>query len=104
MKHKEISQAHFIRDLRSDKGWTRKQLADQLGVDRSTVTRWENDQTKPNSSQQAAISKLRGKEATVDVEFASNRANKSAESVPRQVFAKRFGKTTKALQFKVTDR
>lgn len=32
---------HHIRLLREEKGWSRNQLAQFLGVDPSTVTRWE---------------------------------------------------------------
>ena len=44
-----------IREARIAKGLTQKDLARRMGVDRSTVTKWENDQSNPKV---AALSKL----------------------------------------------
>ena len=36
-----------IRQLRQDRGWSQQALADRLGVNRTTVVRWEMDEVKP---------------------------------------------------------
>lgn len=36
-----------IRQLRLDRGWSQQALADKLGVNRTTVVRWEMDEVKP---------------------------------------------------------
>lgn len=43
MMHTETGQEdHDVRALRTARGWTQDQMADYLGVDRSTVSRLEN--------------------------------------------------------------
>lgn len=37
-----------FKELRQDKGLTTKQLGDALGVEKSTITRWENGLRIPN--------------------------------------------------------
>ena len=37
-------------------GWTFRQLAERVGVSKSTVSRWENGHNEPDSSAVAAIS------------------------------------------------
>ncbi len=36
-----------IRQLRQERGWSQQALADRLGVNRTTVVRWEMDEVKP---------------------------------------------------------
>ncbi len=36
-----------IRKLRQERGWSQQALADRLGVNRTTVVRWEADEVKP---------------------------------------------------------
>ena len=43
---------------RVEKRITQEELAEQLGVDFSTVNRWFNDKTKPNKMQKYNIEKL----------------------------------------------
>ena len=39
--------AYQIRKLRQERGWSQQALADRLGVNRTTVVRWEMDEVKP---------------------------------------------------------
>ncbi|KKN03402.1 hypothetical protein LCGC14_1108090 [marine sediment metagenome] len=39
-----------IRQLRQDKGWSQQALADKLGVNRTTVVRWEAGEVKAISA------------------------------------------------------
>lgn len=38
-------QAIDIKKFRKDIGWSQEKLAEELGVDRSNVSRWENDKS-----------------------------------------------------------
>lgn len=42
-----MSLGRTIAQSRKNKGWTQAQLADQLGVHQSHVTRWESDRVRP---------------------------------------------------------
>ena len=39
-----------IRQLRLDRGWSQQSLADRLGVNRTTVVRWETGEVKAISA------------------------------------------------------
>ena len=39
-----------LKELRIEKGWTQQQLAEQLGVDRTTVMKWELGERETNFS------------------------------------------------------
>ena len=41
----------FIQELRKEKGLTQEQLAEQMGVARRTVSRWETGNNMPDISQ-----------------------------------------------------
>ena len=43
-----IKTGSFLQDLRKEKGLTQEQLADQLGVARRTVSRWETGNNMPD--------------------------------------------------------
>ena len=36
-----------IRKLRQERGWSQQALADRLGVNRTTIVRWETGEVKP---------------------------------------------------------
>lgn len=36
-----------IKTLRETRGWTQLQLAERLGIEQSTVSRWERGQSRP---------------------------------------------------------
>lgn len=40
-----MKQVIDIRKFRKDIGWSQEKLADELGVDRSSVSRWENNKS-----------------------------------------------------------
>ena len=49
-----------IKQLRTEKGLTQKELADQLFVTAQAVSRWENDEVEPSLSTLAQISQIFG--------------------------------------------
>ena len=52
-----------IRKLRQDKGWSQQSLADRLGVNRTTVVRWEAGEVKAISALMVLLENtLEGKE------------------------------------------
>ena len=48
-KHNIINRRHILnlRLIRKNKGITQNQLAKQLGVDQTTITKWEKNRVKP---------------------------------------------------------
>ena len=51
-----------IRKLRLDRGWSQQALADRLGVNRTTVVRWEAGEVKAISALMALL------ESTLEIE------------------------------------
>ena len=49
-----------LKKLRSEKGLTQKDFADQLHVTFQTVSKWENDENEPDISTLRELSKLSG--------------------------------------------
>jgi transcriptional regulator with XRE-family HTH domain len=49
---------YMIKYLREQKGWTQQQLADQLMVSRSTVTKWETNQLTPDIHNLLSLSNI----------------------------------------------
>ena len=47
-----------IRRLRQRRGWTQRQLAEHLGTDPVTISRWERGATKPRRSARARLAAL----------------------------------------------
>lgn len=47
-----------ISELRKAKGYTQEYVAEQLGVSRQAVSKWEQDQTSPSTDNLIALSKL----------------------------------------------
>ena len=47
-----------ISQLRKKKGYTQEYIADQLGVSRQAVSKWEQDQTSPDTKNLIALSEL----------------------------------------------
>lgn len=47
-----------IRQYRAEHGLTQTELAAQIGVDHSTIARWENGDTKPSRLAQMAMAWL----------------------------------------------
>lgn len=56
-----------LKQLRMEKGWTQKDLADKLGLAKSTVSLYEISQREPNSKIITKISQLFG--VTIDELF-----------------------------------
>lgn len=47
-----------IRELRLEKGMSQLELAKQLGVERTTITKWENDCSNPRIDMLGKIAKV----------------------------------------------
>lgn len=47
-----------LRALRSRYGWTQRDLADRLGTDAVTVSRWERGKSRPRPSAQSQLDRL----------------------------------------------
>lgn len=47
-----------ISELRKAKGYTQEYVAEQLGVSRQAVSKWEQDQTSPDTGNLIALAKL----------------------------------------------
>ena len=47
-----------IAELRKAKGFTQEYVADQLGVSRQAVSKWEQDQTSPDTKNLIALAQL----------------------------------------------
>lgn len=47
-----------IAELRKSKGFTQEYIADQLGVSRQAVSKWEQDQTSPDTKNLIALAQL----------------------------------------------
>ena len=52
---------HDIKDLRQRAKMTLQQLADYLGVDKSTVHRWEKGESRPSQLAQRQLQRLHRK-------------------------------------------
>jgi len=52
---------HDIKDLRARAKMTLQQLADYLGVDKSTVHRWETGESRPSQLAQRQLQRLHRK-------------------------------------------
>lgn len=59
---------NIIKKLRESKGMTQKALAHRLGVERSTVAKWETGEATPRSDKLLEIAKIFG--CTIDDLFA----------------------------------
>lgn len=44
-----------IKAVREEKGWTQAELAEKIGYERSTLTKWENGSLKPFAETLTAI-------------------------------------------------
>lgn len=49
-----------IKKFREAKGLMQKDLAERLGLDRSTITKWETGETSPRSDMLPEIAKILG--------------------------------------------
>ena len=47
-----------VREARIHTGWSQEELANQLGVSRQAVSKWENGTSDPSTSNLIAIAKL----------------------------------------------
>lgn len=47
-----------IRSLRSARGWTQQDLADELGTDAVTISRWERGVTHPRTGVRVRLARL----------------------------------------------
>ncbi|WP_139652771.1 LexA family protein [Raoultibacter phocaeensis] len=72
-----MSIASNIRELRTSRDWTQEQLAEKIGVTRSTVTQWETGWSQPRMG---AIEKLA---AAFEITAADIVAEKSQRIAPR---------------------
>ena len=49
-----------VKEVRKDKGWSQEELANQLGVSRQSVSKWESEQSLPELDKIVALSQLFG--------------------------------------------
>ncbi len=49
-----------IRELRREKGWSRFELALKLGIDKSTLAKWEQGKFEPRASQLRTMASMFG--------------------------------------------
>ena len=54
----QIKTGKFIADERKKKGYTQRQLAEQLGISDKTISKWENGTADPSTSNLIAAAKL----------------------------------------------
>ena len=66
-----------ISELRKERGYAQEYVAEQLGVSRQAVSKWETDQSAPDTYNLIALSELLG----VSVEYLAT--GKQAEAVPQ---------------------
>ena len=52
--------ADKIIDLRKKNGWSQEELAEQLGVSRQSISKWESAQSVPDMNRILAMSRLFG--------------------------------------------
>lgn len=69
-----------IKKLRKGKGYTQQKLASQLGVERSTISMWETEKSKPNCVMLAKMSHLFG--VPVDLILGQEDARQPSENHP----------------------
>ena len=50
----------LLRKLRQERGWTQRQVAEQLGVSTQAVSKWEADQAVPTMDNLVELSRLFG--------------------------------------------
>ena len=50
-----------IKEARKAYGWSQQQLADKMGVARSTIAMWENESSQPDNNSLIALSKCLNK-------------------------------------------
>lgn len=48
----------FLKSLRKEKGWTQQEVANLLGIERSTYTRYENGTSEPNFEMLEQLSRI----------------------------------------------
>lgn len=48
----------FLKSMRKEKGWTQQEVADRLGIERSTYTRYENGSSEPNFEMLEQLSQI----------------------------------------------
>lgn len=71
-----------ISELRKAKGYTQEYVAEQLGVSRQAVSKWEKDLTSPDTKNLIGLSQLLG----VSIEYiAVGIAQRYVENMPRDV-------------------
>lgn len=52
--------AEKLRQIRLNLGWTQQELADRIGLDSGTISRFENDQREPSLMELLKYAKLGG--------------------------------------------
>lgn len=57
-----------IRQLRQERGWSQQALADKLGVNRTTVVRWEAGEVKAISALMGLLKEVLGVRGRRDVD------------------------------------
>ena len=67
----------WLRDLREQRKWTQKVLAEQIGVSDVAVTLWETGKNRPSYDKMCRLADLLGPE--VHARFAEEAANRHSQ-------------------------
>ena len=73
-----------IAQLRRSKGFTQEYIADQLGVSRQAVSKWEQDQTSPDTKNLIALAQL----LDTSIEYIASGKEADADKVSDRKLAK----------------
>jgi transcriptional regulator with XRE-family HTH domain len=57
-----MTQGEAIRELREERDWTQKDLAEEMGVTTNTVARWERDELNMSAVSQRLFWRIAGEE------------------------------------------
>lgn len=82
-----------IKNLRTSRDWTQEQLAEKIGVTRSTVTQWETGWSQPRMGAVERLASAFGV-SVADIVSESNSLPKGAiiPSIPRKAYAPLLGR------------
>ncbi len=92
-----MSIGNRISELRKKHNYSQEYVAEQLDVSRQAVSKWEQDQTSPDTSNLIAIAELFGVSVeyiatgkTIDVPQSSNEKSSTPKELPDQTGANRL--------------
>lgn len=78
----QIGCSRNLKELRKQKGVTQQQLADVLCVDKTSISKWENDSNYPNQNIQVMIADYFG----VSIDYLLGRDTPTTKSIDDKIF------------------